>query len=84
MPNSPLWLQAKGFALPDEGGDGKISFPADISPHPTGNSGDWAVFPSLPCLRRRGKKGSCDAPVEGGEKSGSESMVFVRHFFPSR
>ena len=78
---SALFLETQGFPLPDKGGDGEISFLGKISWHPGGCFGERMIFFALPCPMRHGEKGSCDTPVECGEKSVFEAMVFVRHCF---
>lgn len=79
---SALVLQAQNFALPDEGGDGEIFFPGKVSRHFRGYFAKRRFFFAGDCPLGGGEERGCHTPVEGGEKSVFEAMIFVRHCFP--
>jgi hypothetical protein len=79
---SALALQAQDFTLPDKGGDGEIPFPGKVLRHSRGYFAERGFFFALACPLRRREERGCHTPVEGGEKSVFEAMIFAEHCFP--
>jgi len=79
---SALLLQAQDFTLPDKGGDGKVSFPGKVPRHSRSYFAERRFFFAVGCPLGCREERGCDTPVEGGEKSVFEAMIFAEHCFP--